>query len=64
MSEQLGDATHRVDCSCGRTELVGDQSKAVYVDYDRIAESFAGVHEFSHEFRDEDVETEVTHLAE
>ena len=64
MTDQSGDATHRVECSCGRTRLVGDRSKASYVDYDRIAESYAGAHEFSHEWRDEEVQTEVTKLAE
>jgi len=44
--------------------LVGDRSKSDYVDYDSIAESYAGAHEFTHEWRDEDVTTEVTRLAE
>jgi hypothetical protein len=64
MSDQSEDATHRVDCSCGRTKYIGDQEKAGYVDYDRIAESFAGAHEFTHDFREEEVELEVTELAE
>ncbi len=63
-SDRSGDATHRVECSCGRTKYVGDRSKAGYVDYDRIAESFAGAHEFTHDFREEQVEIEVTALAE
>ena len=57
-------ATHRMKCSCGRTRLIGDRSKAGYVDYDRIAEQVAGAHEFAHEFREEQVDIEVTALAE
>jgi hypothetical protein len=64
MTDKETDATHRVECSCGRTKFVGDRSKAGYVDYDRIAESFADAHEFTHEFRGENAETEVTALAE
>jgi len=64
LSERSTDATHRVECTCGRVRLVGDRSKSDYVDYDSIAESYAGAHEFTHEWRDEDVTTEVTRLAE
>lgn len=62
--ERDGGATHRVDCTCGLTRFIGDRSKSGYVDYERIAESYAGTHEFTHEWRDEDVQTEVTEIAE
>lgn len=51
MVSELPQGTYRMDCTCGWEKEV--ENKDPRIDYEGIADSVAGAHQFTHDFKED-----------